>query len=289
MKGRRLALFALSVTGYLVMAYIVWWGFSVGHFHAPGGDAAVWDRAGDQVRAGINPYERVVDNPTDSFWYAPPFAAVFAVTSILPPVGSWLLFCGLEIGALRYVAGSWRNVGIAGLFPLTAFELVSGNFNLVIAAGIVAAVRGRPELATWMSFAKLAPGLAASPADWRRVVVTIAVGLSVSLPVLWLWPLWIETMIAAYGQPLGMQIPVSFPVRLALAGGLLLLWRPWSRALAAVIAIPAFYWGSVVLLLAPLRLRDDRRVLGREVVPAAVLQREHEPRRVVDRPRPGQA
>lgn len=253
-RGRNLLLFGLSVAGYLVMAYIIWWGFSVGHFHAPGGDAAVWDRAGDDVRAGRTPYELVRDNPTDSFWYAPPFAAVFAVTSLLPPVASWLLFVGLEVAALRYVAGSWRGVGIAGLFPLTAFELVSGNFNLVIAAGIVAAVRGHPALATLMSFAKLSPALAVSPRDWRPAVRAAAVAGLVSLPVWWLWVPWVQTMIAAYGQPLGMQIPVPFPVRLALAGGLLLLWRPWSRALAAAIAIPAFYWASFVVLLAPVSL-----------------------------------
>src|SRR5438552_4676682 len=76
---RNLVLFGLSVSGYLVLAYIVWWGFSVGQFDVPSGDAAVWDRAGDQVRLGVHPYERAADNSTDSFWYAPPVAVLFAV------------------------------------------------------------------------------------------------------------------------------------------------------------------------------------------------------------------
>jgi hypothetical protein len=257
-KTRNLALFTLSVSGYLVLLYIVYWGFSVGRYDIPGGDAAVWDRAGDQVRTGISPYQTVADNSSTSFWYGPPFAVAFAAVSWLPPGFLWAGIVVLELAALRYLAGSWRNVGITGWFPLTAFELVSGNFNFVIAAGILAAVRGRPEVSTVMSFAKLSPVLSAHPRDWRPIVISGAVVFALSLPALWLWPAWITALTGAYGQPLGLQIPVPFAVRAVIAGTLLLLWRPWSRALAAVIAIPAFYWASLVMLLAPIAVRARR-------------------------------
>lgn len=257
-RWANLGWFALSVGGYLFLAYVLWWGFSSGKFATPGGDALVWDRAGDQIRAGINPFQRVIDNPTSSFWYLPPMGVILSVTSLLPQLVQWAGIIALEVAALRYVCGSWRNVGFAAWFPLVGFELVSGNFNFVIAAGIVAAARGDPRLSTVMSFAKLSPALSIHPRDWRPAVVTGLVMVAITLPFLWLWPLWFQGITAAYGQPLGPQIPVGFLPRLALAGTLLLIRRPWTRALAAVVAIPAFYWITFVMLIAPLAVWSRR-------------------------------
>jgi hypothetical protein len=281
--SRNMVFFGLSVSGYLVLAYIVWWGVSVGQFDVPGGDAKVWDRAGDQVRFGINPYERVLANPSDSFWYAPPIAMLFAITSMLPVTAQWLGIVALEIAALRYVTGSWRTFGIFGWFPLTAFELVSGNFNLIIVAGVVMAIRGKPELATIMSFAKLTPILAVAPRYWRRVGAIVIVAVAITLPALWLWPTWVNALTVSYGQPLGIQIPIPFPVRAAVAGFLLLLRRPWSRAVAAVIAIPAFYFGSLILLLVVLADRRRRSLwFGTSRTEAHWLhEREHGDRRAI--------
>jgi hypothetical protein len=255
------------VSGYLVLAYVLWWGFSVGKFAVPSGDSLIWDRAGDQVRAGINPYGVVAANPTDSFWYAPPVALVFAITSLLPPIVQWLAIVVLEVAALRYITGSWRTFGIAGWLPLTAFELVSGNFNLIIVAAVVLAIRGKPALATLMSFLKLTPILAVSPRSWRRVAIVAAIMAIVSLPVLWLWPEWVKALVGSFGQPLGIPVPIPFAVRAVGAALLLGLRRPWSRAFAAVIAIPAFYYGSLILLLVVLADRRRRRFwFGRPTV-----------------------
>jgi hypothetical protein len=256
-RARNLTLFALSVAGYLVLASILWWGFSNGNFGVPGGDVTIWDRAGDAVRAGVNPYELAADNPIDAFWYAPPFAVAFGLVSWLPTTIVWVAIVVLEVLALRYVAGSWRNVGILGWFPLTAFEVVSGNFNLIIVAGIVLAIRGRPELATIMSFAKASPILAVHPRDWRRALPVAGLAIALTLPAAWLWPAWIGAVAGSFGTPIGLAVPVPFAVRAVIAAGLLLLWRPWSRALAAAIAIPAFYYASILLIL--VILADRRR------------------------------
>lgn len=53
-------------------------------------------------------------------------------------------------------------------------------------------------------------------------------------------------------------------IRAIIALGLLAMRRPWSRALAAVVATPAFYVASLVLLIAPICvwLRRPRRRTG---------------------------
>ena len=245
---------ALSLGGvaFVVVQLIV--GSQAGLFPIPGGDELIWDRVGDAVWTGAPIYYRA-PNPTDSFWYAPPLAVVFGTISWLPVVLQHWLFTLLKIGAMRVIAGSWLGAGIACWFPLVAFEFGGGNFNLLIAASIVAAVRGAPQLAVLGALAKFGPALAIHPRDWRKVVPIAAAALVITLPWLHLWPEWISHVVANIGSPLGPQIPIPFWARLVAAAALLLLARSgWSRALAATLAIPAFYWGSLVILLAPLAI-----------------------------------
>ena len=240
----------LSISGYVVLVVILWWGISTGLFWLPGGDTHIWDRAGDTLRAGGEVYA-IQPLRNETIWYAPPFVVIFAAVSWLPLEVTYVAIVALEVAALRYLAGSWLAFGWACLFPLTAFELVSGNFNMLVAAAIVAAISRRPAAATIMSFAKLSPILAVHPRDWRVVALTAAIMFAITIPWIGLWPVWVAHLAAAYGQPLGPQIPIPFAVRAVVAVILLVIFRPWSRALAAFVAIPAMYWSSLVVLLAP--------------------------------------
>jgi hypothetical protein len=255
---------ALSFGGvaFVVVQLIV--GMKAGLFPIPGGDELIWDRVGDSVLTGT-PIYYLAPNPTDSFWYAPPLAVLFATVSWLPVVLQHWLFTVLKIASLRLIAGSWVGAGIACWFPLVAFELGGGNFNLLIAAGIVLAIRGRPRLAVLGALAKLGPALAIDPRDWRKALPVALLSLAITLPWLHLWPEWIAHLVANLGFPLGPQIPIPFSVRVIAAAALLLISRAgWSRALAATLAIPAFYWGSLVILIAPLAvwLRTPRPAIA---------------------------
>jgi hypothetical protein len=255
---------ALSFGGvaFVVVQLIV--GMKAGLFPIPGGDELIWDRVGDSVLTGT-PIYYLAPNPTDSFWYAPPLAVLFATVSWLPVVLQHWLFTVLKIASLRLIAGSWVGAGIACWFPLVAFELGGGNFNLLIAAGIVLAIRGRPRLAVLGALAKLGPALAIDPRDWRKALPVALLSLAITLPWLHLWPEWIAHLVANLGFPLGPQIPIPFSVRVIAAAALLLISRAgWSRALAATLAIPAFYWGSLVILIAPLAvwLRTPRSAIA---------------------------
>jgi hypothetical protein len=245
-------LIALSFGGVAFVLVQLIIGTEAGLFPIPSGDELIWDRVGDAVWSGAPIYYRA-PVLTDSFWYAPPLAVAFAAISWLPLVIQHVVFTVLKIGAMRLIAGSWIGAGIACWFPLVAFELGGGNFNLLIAAAIVAAVRSEPQLAVLGAFAKFGPALAINPRDWRKVLPVAVAALAITVPFLHLWPEWIAHVVANAGASLGPQIPVPFPLRLVAAAALLVFIRSgWSRALAATLAIPAFYWGSLVILLAPL-------------------------------------
>jgi hypothetical protein len=245
---------ALAFGGVAFVAVQLIIGSQAGLFPIPGGDELIWDRVGDAIWTGAPIYYNAPVF-TDSFWYAPPIAVLFGTISWLPLALQHVLFTVLKIGAMRIIAGSWIGAGIACWFPLVAFEFGGGNFNLIIAASIVAAVRGRPQLAVLGTLAKFGPVLAINPRDWRKALPITALALAITLPWLHLWPEYVSHLVANLGSPLGPQIPVPLWLRLVAAAALLIAVRNgWSRALAATLAIPAFYWGSLVILLAPIAI-----------------------------------
>jgi hypothetical protein len=263
---------ALAFGGVAFTAVQLVVGSQVGIFPIPPGDELIWDRVGDAIWTGAPIYYNA-PVLTDSFWYAPPIAVLFGALSWLPLLAQHVLFTVLRLASLRVIAGSWMGAGIACWFPLVAFELGGGNFNLLIAAGIVAAIQRRPELATITAFAKFGPALALDPRDWRRAGVLGIAMLAITLPWLHLWPEFAAHLADNLSSQLGPQVPVPFALRIVAAVGLLVGVRvPWARALAATLAIPAFYWGSLVILIAPvailLRGRGSEEPLVLRTVPA---------------------
>ncbi len=210
-----------------------------------GADLTVWDRVGDEVRRGISPYYPAAIN-VQNFFYAPPLALLFAGVSWLPmPVLAIGVFA-LELASLRYLAGSWLRVGYLGLIPITGGELAAGQFNLVIAAGLAATLRGDSRLAVVGALAKLSPVLAIR--DWRRAGIVLAILALATLPVGGWWLDWGRQL--QYGSTLELGYPVPIVARFALALGLI-SFAPRSRrtgVLAAAIAIPGLYSYSLVLL-----------------------------------------
>jgi hypothetical protein len=239
-----------AALGYGITAVTIAWSLTQ---RGLGADLAVWDRVGDEVRAGIDPYYHAAIN-VQNFFYAPPLALVFGATSWLPIVVQAGCVFAIELVCLRYVAGSWMRVGYLGLIPITGGELVAGSFNFVIAAGLLASMRGDPRLTVIGALSKLSPVLAIR--DWRRAIPITALALAVTIPVASWWASWVQEL--QYGATLGLGFPVPLVLRVAVALALV-AWRPRSRrvgALAAAIAIPGLYSYSIVLLY-PL-LRSDR-------------------------------
>ncbi len=251
LQRRRLLLVALSAGGVAFTAVLLLRGVQAGIFPWPGGDAFIWDRVGDELRAGVTPYG--LRSPvTDTFWYGPPWAVLFAAVSWLPVEVQSAGLLAIKIASLRVIGGSWLGAGIVCWFPLVVFDLAGGNFNLLIAAGIVLAVQGRPGTAVVAAFAQALTGRCDPPARLahriRRHDCLCGRHSAMAMAVAGV----VRPACACLRDPLGPMIPVPLGIRAVAAVALLIAWRPWSRALAAVLLIPAFYWGSLVLLVAPI-------------------------------------
>ncbi len=183
---------------------------------------------------------------TRLFFYAPPWALLFGATSWLPPIVQAGLVLAAELLALRYIAGSWLAAGYFGLFPITGAELGNGSFNLVVAAGIAAAMRGDGRLAAWTALAKFSPILAVR--DFRRAALVLVIAGLITLPVLGWWFDWLR-LLTTTNESVAIGYQVWWPGRVAAALVLMAVVRkPWARGLAAAIAVPALYSYSLVLL-----------------------------------------
>jgi len=225
-------------------------------------DLVAYLRAGDALRAAAPIY--TVDLPLHgAFLYSPVWAVIFAALSWLPAPLVYGVSITANVACLRYVAGSWRSVGITFLWPLTAFSVLGGNVDLLIAAALVGAWRGHVAPLALVASAKLAPLLGVPWQERRRFLGWSVALAAVTLPWWHLWPEWLAFLVR---QPTSGDYLIATPwwTRLPFALALLALRRPWSTALAAVVATPALYLTSSVLLLAPLRLWLDRKRSGND-------------------------
>ena len=240
----------LAIGGYVVAIVLLVEGFAGGQWPFPGGDVvAFYAPAGDALRAGRPVYSPVW------FFYGPPWAVAFGAVSWLGAGAMHAIILALDAVALWTIAGgNLRRLGYVLWFPLIPFEIAAGQFNLIVAAAIVAAQRGTTWPLAAMSMAKVWPAIALRPRDWRRFLIALGAISLVTLPWLPLWPQWVGALIAASAHPLGPVIPVPFIARAVIAAVLVLLQRPWSRALGAAIISPALYWGQLVVLVAPFSL-----------------------------------
>jgi len=262
-------LVAVSIGGYAWTIALLVVGFSGGQWPFPGGDVVdFYAPAGDALRSGGQVY-------FPGFLYGPPWAVAFGAVSWLGPAAMHAIILVLDAVALWTIAwGNWRRLGYILWFPLIAFEIAAGQLNLLIAAAIVAAQRGITWPLAAMSLAKVWPAVALPPRHWRRFAVEVVLIALVTLPWLQLWPQWVEALIDTSAHPFGPVIPVAWIARAVVAGVLLVLRRPWTRALAAAIVSPGLYWGQLVVLVAPFSLWLARRDMEgeermRETGPAA--------------------
>ena len=245
-----------------------------------GYDAYAYWQAGRNVLDGSPLYWVHNEGALGAYRYPPLFAQLWAPFSLMPALAfswAWRLVCLL---ALRYLAGSWRNVGLWGLVPFTWTELSVANVTFPTAALTVMALRGRSELAAWAGSVKFAP-LLAVPYLWltrAKARRTLALGLGTVLAAFTIsfvispdsWFLYVQALgwmstssTDSFGVfallPNGLE---DFLLRLAIALGLLAVavWRSSDRFAftATVLAAPVIsVWNPVVLLVLP-RLGRDR-------------------------------
>lgn len=211
------------------------------------------------------------------FRYAPPFALLFAPLSLLPFEAVQVLWLGLQLGALWYVARGWFLA--LALFPPVWMDLAYGNINILLGAMIVAGFR-HPAVWSFALLTKITPGVGVlwflGRREWRNLAlvggVTLGiVSVSVFVQGAGVWREWFGVLAEASGQatPTG-TIPGSLPVRVALAAGIVLLAgltnRPWLVPFGVVLAMPVLWLIAFAPSVALARRHPDPRRLKSVVV-----------------------
>ena len=256
----RLTGVTLALGGWVFGAGVLLYLIAMDGGPAVGIDLAAYLRAGDDLVAGNPVYIGEIGNPS-VFSYAPPWAVLFGALSWVPDMIMQLGMVTLSLLAIRYVAGSWLWSGLVFWYPVSAMVIHSANIEFLIAAAIVLAARGHAGPLAFTALAKIAPIFAVPHSGWREAALVIGIALLVTLPWLHLWPDWIEHLLR---QPTTIYIHIGPPwyVRLPFALALLLVRRPWASALAVVVAMPSLWLGTLVILIAAIRLWIDGRGAG---------------------------
>ena len=256
-RGARAALRdGLAIPGYLLALFA--WPTLLSGITRVAGDTQAYLRAGHALLEGAPVYVGHY-GMLGAFSYAPPWALLFVPLALMPPIVAQIVLTAANVAALRYVAGSWRGVGYALLWPVTLLYLPSGNIDLLIAAAMVAAWRGRAWPLAFAGLAKVAPFLGIPHARWREAALTVALAIACTLPWLHLWPEWIAYLLR---QPpsIGFSVSLAWWMRLPVALALVILVRrPWAAALAVVVAMPFLYLFTTMEGLAVVRLWVDGR------------------------------
>jgi hypothetical protein len=224
-----------------------------------GSDLEAYIDAGTAIREGGPVYTTGI--ATGSFIYSPTWAVLFAPISLLPGAVLQASIMALDVLVLRYVLGSWLAVGLIGLYPLTWYGLASGNVDILIAGAIVAAWKGSSVPLALVTFAKVSPVFAIDVRRIREFTFACLILVAITLPWLDLWLDYARFLVAQPASA-GSVVPIPWFVRLPIALLLLVPRRPWTSALAAIVAVPLWFLYTSLILIAPLRLWLDERNRG---------------------------
>ena len=216
----------------------------------------------------LDPYSRTRPGEFGAFFYTPAVAQAFAPFHLLPWqafIALWSLFLG---AALVWQAGLWT--GPLLLFVPVFAEIAAGNIHLLLGAATVIGFR-YPAVWAFALLTKITPGVGllwfVVRREWRNLAIALGATLAIAAvsfvvaPALW-WR-WAEILVAAAGaREWPFTIPVSLPVRLALAAALV-AWgartdRRWTVPVASTIALPVLWVNGLAMLIAILPLIPDR-------------------------------
>jgi hypothetical protein len=178
---------------------------------------------------------------------------------VLPP-RSWR-----STSSRRYVLG--RGAPSDGWGSTAHRYGLSGNVDILIAGAIVAAWKHTSIPLAVVTFAKVSPAFALDVRRIREFGIACLILLAITLP--W-FDLWLDYARVLVAQPAfaGTVVPIPWYVRLPIALLLLVPRRPWTSALAAIVAIPLWFLYTSLILIAPLRLWLDERHRDAEAGPA---------------------
>jgi hypothetical protein len=209
-------------------------------------------------------------NTIGAYPYSPAFAQLVYPLNLLPwPlfVGAWTLLLLFAVFGL-----TGPRLFLLGLV-LAAMEIAGGNISLLLTAAIVLGFRW-PFTWAFVLLTKITPGIGllwfALRREWRQLAIALgatAAVVAVSYVLMpGAWREWIELLIANQGKGgTWAAIPIPLVIRGPI-GVLLLIWgaprnQRWVVPVAAMLALPALWYGSLTMLLGvlPLTTPEERR------------------------------
>jgi hypothetical protein len=209
-------------------------------------------------------------NTIGAYPYSPAFAQLVYPLNLLP----WPLFVAawtaILIGAGRLITGP--RLFLVGLVA-GAMEIAGGNVSLVLTLAIVAGFRW-PAAWAFVLLTKITPGVGllwfALRREWRPLAVALcatAAVVAVSFVLMpQAWRDWVALLAANTGKGgTWAAVPVPLVVRGPIGVALLVWGAPrnqrWVVPVAAMLALPALWYGSLSMLVGviPLTTPDERR------------------------------
>lgn len=211
-----------------------------------------------------DPYRNSSWTDPIAYVYSPAFLQLLSPLKVLP----WQAFIGVWTAILLLIV--WALTG-PRLFALgigvAAMELAGGNISLLLTVAIVAGFRWP---ATWalVLLTKVTPGVGllwfALRREWRSLAIATAATAGVILVSSALmpgaWAEWLDVLARNAGRDgTWAAVPIPLWARLPVAVAVV-AWgartdRRWTVPVAAMLALPALWYGSLSMLLAVIALR----------------------------------
>lgn len=203
-----------------------------------------------------------------AFPYSPAFALAVSPLGLLPWPAFVAVWTALLLACVAWLSGRRRLLlGVLVAAP----ELVGGNIALPLAVAIVVGFRW-PAAWAFVLLTKASPGVGllwfAVRREWHplamALIATAAVAGASYLLAPGAWPAWIAVLGESAGSS-GTWAAVPLPLTLRLpVAALLVTWgarrdQPWTVPVAAMLALPALWYGSLAMLLAVIPARLGSR------------------------------
>lgn len=197
-----------------------------------------------------------------AFLYSPVVAQIIAPLTALPLATFVAVILVLNLAAMVYLVGPIGSV-LALALPFVRLELIEGNIHILLAAALVAALRGWPGW--WCAFplTKVSPAvlLLWEVGRWRRLAVGLGVAALLVLVSFavdpGLWDQWIRRLLmsdvsAIPSDKVWTFVSLQWRILLAIAIVLAARWRDRPAALpfALLLAMPIPWVNSLAVLLA---------------------------------------
>jgi len=219
-----------------------------------------------------NPYLHSDWNDPIAYVYSPAFLQLVSPLTALPWQAFMAVWTALLILAVRFLTGP-RLLAAGLLFPFAAMEVAGGNVSLLLAAAIVVGFRW-PAAWSIVLLTKITPGIGllwfAVRREWRSLAIALGVTAAIALVSFVVlpgqWRAWIDVVVqnALAGKSgTWASVPIPLWIRLPFAIALV-VWgartdRRWTVPVAAMLALPALWYGGLSMLLAVIPLLPERQ------------------------------